>query len=448
MIDESPAKRRSGFRIGRRTIDPDGLFALAIFLPLLFVAHLATLAAAFVAALTAIYLVVRRKGLAGRLRPRAFLLVAPALAMLSMLWSEAPRETFGFAAQLGLTALAGLLLSSAPRQETVIRGMTLAFVTYVAVAVVADGRVGAGGEAFAGLTEGRNLLVDIASTGLLISMAAVLMAIRRRSWIWVATGGIAMSIDLYAVVAARSAGALLSLGLGVGAMCALTPLIRARPLLRGWLTAAVALCLVAGGLSYRTLVSGMVRLRADLFDKDATLAGRADLAHGAADLIRAKPMLGRGYYASWRQGDTGAEGFGRYFGIEDRGDFTFHNTLVDILVMLGWLGVVVIALVVLIAMAAILRRFVARPDLPLVFWISLLLYYVSRTPIETMGIAPLDVSTVLTFGALGAAFGGARPTTVTRRRPAVRRPVLQLLAWEVERTGPAASISPPSPPSP
>ncbi|MDP3101705.1 MAG: O-antigen ligase family protein [Phenylobacterium sp.] len=415
------------------------MFALAIFLPLLFIVQLATLGAAFVAALTPIYLFVRRKGLVRALLPRAFLLIVPAFAMLSVLWSEAPRETFRFAAQLGLTALAGLLLSSAPRQETVIRGMTLAFFTYVAVAVLAGGRVGigvgTGGEALAGLTESKNLLGDIASTGLLVSMAAVMMAIRSRSWTWVAIGGLAMGLDLYAVVAARSAGALLGLGMGVGAMCALTPLTKVGPLLRGWLTGAVALCLLAGGLGYRTIVAGMINLGADLFDKDPTLTGRTYLWYRAADLIHEKPMLGRGYYAFWRQGNTDAEGLWRYFGIESRGGFTFHNTLVDILVTLGWLGVVVIAVVVLIAMAAILRRFVARPDLSLVFWISILLYQMARTPIETIGIAPFYFSTVLTFGALGAAFGGVRQVTVARRRPVVRRPVLQLRAWEVDRTG-------------
>ena len=49
-------------------------------------------------------------------------------------------------------------------------------------------------------------------------------------------------------------------------------------------------------------------------------------------------MLGRGYYAFWRQGNLDAEGLWRYFGIDSRGGFTFHNTLVDILVTLGWIG--------------------------------------------------------------------------------------------------------------
>lgn len=443
VIDQTSPERSPGFRIGRLKFDADGIFALAIFLPLLFIVQLATFGAALVAALTPVYLFVRRRGLVRVLLPRAFLFIVPAFAMLSILWSEAPKETFRFAAELALTALAGILLSSARRQDMVIRGMTLAFLIYVAVAVVAGGRVGigvgAGGDAFSGLTQSKNLLGDIASTGLLVSMAAVMMAVRDRRWIWLAVGGIAVGLDLYAVIAARSAGALLGLGLGMGAMFALAPLIKAGPIMRGWLTSAVVLCLVAGGLGYRTLAAGMISLGANLFDKDPTLTGRTYLWYRAADLIREKPMLGRGYYAFWRQGNIDAEGLWRYFGIDNRGGFTFHNTLVDIMVTLGWLGVVVIVGVALIGLIAILRRFVLRPDLSLVCWISILLYQMARTPIETIGIAPFYFSTVLTFGALGAAFGRIQRVSAPRRRPVVRRPVLQLRAWQVERA--ATSIA-------
>ena len=438
VVDQGTRERLFGFRIGRLAIDADGLFALAIFLPLLFIAQLATLGAALFAVLAPIYLFVRRKGLVRVLLPRAFLFIVPAFAMLSTLWSEAPQETFRFAVELALTVLVGLLLSSARRPDMVIRGMTLAFLAYVAVAVVAGGRVGigavAGGDALSGLTQSKNLLGDIASTGLLISMAAVMMAIHSRRWIWVAIGVLAMAVDLYAVVAARSAGAMLGLGIGVGAMCALAPLTKAGPLLRGWLTGAVAICVVAIGLGYRTVAAAMINLGADLFDKDPTLTGRTYLWYRAADLIGEKPMLGRGYYAFWRQGNIDAEGLWRYFGIESRGGFTFHNTPIDIVVTLGWIGLVVIAAVMLIGMVAIVRRFVGHPDLSLVLWISVLLYQIARMPIETIGIAPFYFSTVLMFGALGAAFGGVRQAATIRHRPVVRRPVLQLRAWQVDST--------------
>jgi exopolysaccharide production protein ExoQ len=185
--------------------------------------------------------------------------------------------------------------------------------------------------------------------------------------------------------------------------------------------------LLAVGLSYRWLAATMIEMGASIFDKDPTLTGRTYLWYRAADLIREKPFLGRGYYAFWLQGNTDAEGLWRYFGIQERGGFTFHNTLVDILVTLGWAGAALIAIVALIGVIALIRRFVTRPSLPLVFWMAVLLYQLARTPIETIGIAPFYFSTVLAYGALGAAFARARTANIPFAHPQVR----QLRAWTV-----------------
>jgi exopolysaccharide production protein ExoQ len=190
----------------------------------------------------------------------------------------------------------------------------------------------------------------------------------------------------------------------------------------------VAVVLLAVGLSYRWLAAAMIEMGASIFDKDPTLTGRTYLWYRAADLIREKPFLGRGYYAFWLQGNTDAEGLWRYFGIQERGGFTFHNTLVDILVTLGWAGAAVIAVVALVGVFALIRRFVTRPSLTLVFWMAVLLYQLARTPIETIGIAPFYFSTVLAYGALGAAFARARgPKAAQVAHPQVR----QLKAWTI-----------------
>lgn len=428
LIDQAPSETRVPSRLG---LDTDGMFALALFLPLLFIAQLGPLGAAIFAGLTPVYLIARREGLTHILVVRSFLFLIPAFALLSVVWSEAPVETFKFSIELTLTILAGILLSSAPRQTSVLRGLTLAFLIYVATAVVSGGRVGigvgAGGEAFSGLTSSKNLLADIASTGFIVSIATLLMAVRDRAWPWLVLAGLGAALDIYAVAGARSAGALLGLGMAVAAISALAPLILAGKMLRGWLTGAVALSLFIGGLFYRTLSAAMIEFGANLFDKDPTLTGRTYLWYRAADLIREHPMLGRGYYAFWRQGNLDAEGLWRYFGIDSRGGFTFHNTLVDILVTLGWIGAGVIAMIVLIGVVALVRKFVRQPTLALVFWIALFLYQLARTPIETIGIAPFYFSTVLAFGALGAAFSRSR-----RRVAAVRsgpRPAVPVSAW-------------------
>jgi exopolysaccharide production protein ExoQ len=429
-------------------IDADGAFAFILFLPLLFMAQLGMIGAAAFGALVPLYVFVRRERLLRTLWPRLFLFLIPALALFSVLWSQAPKETFKTAIELGLTVMAGLMLSSARDQGAVIKGLALAFMTYVVSAIAFGGTVaigvGAGGEAFSGLTGSKNLLGDIASAGLIISIATLMLGLRHKQPLWVMLAGAAILLDLYVVLAARSAGALLGLGMGAGAMIALSTLLPAPRALRGFLTAAVALCLIGAGLSYRWLASTLITAGAEIFDKDPTLTGRTYLWYRANDLIVEKPMLGRGYEAFWIQGNVDAEGLWRYFGIQERGGFTFHNTAVELLVSLGWVGLVLTALVALIGAAFLVRRFVEKPSIALVCWISLFLYMVARTPIETIGISPFYFSTCLAFAALGAAFGRVqlpRRAHAPYRAPNVieLRPVdYSVAGWANTRAAPAA----------
>ncbi|MGA0606733.1 O-antigen ligase family protein [Phenylobacterium sp. VNQ135] len=398
-----------GWRLGALRLDADGVFAFLMFLPLLFIAQLQMIGAAALVAIIPAYAWIRRERLVRTMLPRAFLFLLPAFALFSVVWSEAPKESFKLAIELGLTVLGGLLLTSARDQGAVLRGLALAFLAYVAASIAFGGSVavgvGAGGYAFSGLSGSKNLLGDIASAGMIISVALAMLAIKQRNLIWLGVAGVAMLLDLYVVVAARSAGALLGLGLGVGALLALAPLLAVGKAVRGWLTGAVALCILAGGLSYRWLTQTMIEVGAQVFDKDPTLTGRTYLWYRAADLIQEKPVLGRGYYAFWQQGNMDAEGLWRYFGIEERGGFTFHNTGVELLVTLGWVGLILFAAVALIGVIALVKRFVERPSIALLCWMSLLLYMLARTPIETIGVAPFYFSTVLGFAALGAGFG-------------------------------------------
>lgn len=428
-----PAEPATGPRIGSLTLDLDGLFAFAIFVPLLFIAEWGALAAAAVAVLTPAYLFLRRETLLQALLPRAFLLLIPLFALFSVAWSEAPGETFKLSLELGITIVAGLGLSSARQPVAVLKGLAAAFLIYILVALavgksVAVG-VGAGGYAFSGLSGSKNLLGDIASTGMIVSLAIFIIGLRRREWLWSLGAFAAMAVDLYVVVATRSAGALLGLGLGVAALLALAPLVAVGRAVRAWLTGAVAVCLIAIGLSYRWLTQALIDFGAQVFDKDPTLTGRTYLWYRAADLIQEKPALGRGYYAFWVQGNIDAEGLWRYFGIDERGGFTFHNTAVELLVTLGWVGLILCAIIALIGVFMLIRRFVQRPSLALVCWIAILLYQVARMPIETIGVAPFYFSTLLMFAAFGAGFGRVRATAPQFVAPTIQPTDHASAAW-------------------
>lgn len=416
--------RRLAARARLVRLDVDGVFSLLMFLLLLFSLQLGTLGAALLSLVILAYGAALWRRLWAVLVPRTFLLVVPGFALLSVFWSQAPGDSAKFALEFALTVLAGLLLSAARNPHAVFRGMAGAFLIYVCAAIAFGHQtaVGAqGGQAFSGLSDGKNLLADIAATGLLISLGVAAHAVQRGQVGWALAGFGAALVQFYAVASAHSAGALLGLGFGLMALAGLLAVYRTGVGLRAILVGFLCVCLVVGAASYEWLSTQLIELGADLFDKDPTLTGRTYLWYRADQLIAERPLLGRGFYAFWLQGDTDAEGLWRYAGITSRGGFSFHNTGVEILVQLGWFGLVTVLLTVLIGLGLLLRRFIRRPNLALCIWMSILLYELVRTPIEAVGMAPFYFSTILTFAALASALGSGKAETASEPAPDERR---------------------------
>ena len=430
VIETRPHPREEGFEIGRTGIDIDGLFAFGLVLPMLYLSQWTSLGAATIAAMVPAYMFLRRERLMKVMTPRAFLLLVPAFAMFSVVWSAYPKESLRHSIELGITVMAGLLLSSARNQTAVLRGIACAYAIYIVHSLIAGGTVivgvGMGGDAFSGLTESKNLEADIASCGVVATTIMVATSLQRRSWLWALGGLAAIALELYCAFAARSAGAVLGLAIAVTAFAVLIPLVYAGKTIRAWLTSMVVILLPVAAANFQTLSQEMIRLGATIFDKDSTLTGRTYLWYRAADLIKEHPIFGRGYDAFWVQGNTDAEGLWSFFGIADRSGFTFHNTYVQTLVELGWVGMAVVAITVLVGMIFLVRRFIDKPSLPLVFWIGILLYELARTPIEVVGTLPFYFSTAYVFGALGAAFRREHP-----RKPGVQLPTVASIATPV-----------------
>jgi exopolysaccharide production protein ExoQ len=430
VIETRQPASEERFELGRTGLDIDGLFAFGLFLPMLYLTQWTSLGAAAIAAAVPAYMFMRRERLVKVMTPRLFLLALPAFALFSVVWSLYPKESLRHSIELGITVMAGLLLSSGRNQTAVLRGIACAYAIYVVHALVAGGTVivgvGMGGDAFSGLTESKNLEADIASCGVVVTTIVVIMALQRRSWVWALGGLAAIAVELYSAFAARSAGAVLGLGMALIAFAVVIPLIYAGKTVRAWLTSMVVILLPVAAASYQTLSQAMIQFGATVFDKDPTLTGRTYLWYRAADLIKDHPVFGRGYDAFWVQGNTDAEGLWSFFGIADRSGFTFHNTYVQTLVELGWVGLTVAIITVLVGVVFLVRRFIQKPNLPLVFWIGILVYELVRTPIEVVGTLPFYFSTAYVFGALGAAFSRERA-----RKPAVQLPAMASIASPV-----------------
>jgi exopolysaccharide production protein ExoQ len=398
-------RRRKPIWIDLRTFSLDGVYSFVMFLAMLFVQQAGSLSGVVMAGLPLLYMAIRRRQMGDVLATRWVLLLAPLFTILSVVWSEDPGVSGKYGVEMLLTAAAGIGLSAATRPTAVIKGACLAFALYVAVALgfghsVGIG-VGDGGEAFAGLSDGKNLLADIASTGALLSLTTLFIGVRQKRPFWGMFGLVAVAAEIYVIVLARSAGAVLGL---TGAGVALLGLMLLSALPRAGRIGAITLLMVSAGVfaaMVRNLGSLLIGFGEQMFDKDPTLTGRTYLWYRAHDLIAEKPLFGRGFYAFWRQGNTDAEGLWQYAGIVGRSGFNFHNALVELMVQLGIIGAAVFCIVGLIGLLGLVRQMVERPSLPLCFWGAYMLYVLVRAPLEAVGYAPFYFSTCLLFAAAG-----------------------------------------------
>jgi len=394
--------------------DSDGFFAFAVVATMLFgAAMFGTVSAVAIAATAVVYFMLRLPQLGEILAARALILVIPIFAVFSVLWSQYPVDTFKYSLEFALTVGIGLLLSAAPYPKAVLWGLFLAFASYVLAAVAFGQTVDVGNygqTAFSGLTLGKNLMGDIAATGALLSLACVVAAIEDRRPFRVLAALAVTVLEMYVLLKARSAGALLGM---VPAMLALIFSLALRPARLTMRLIATVFMSFAAAFMAVAYGSAVVQDSMTLFDKDPTLTGRTYLWQRAADFIAENPALGTGFNGFWVQGNPDAEGLWRFAGISDRMGFSFHNTLIELLVNIGWIGVCVFALVAIVCSVLLVRRVMMRPSLALCFWLSLLVYEFVRMPVEAIGTSPFSYGTVLLFAGLGVALP-ARRTAAAR----------------------------------
>jgi exopolysaccharide production protein ExoQ len=76
------------------------------------------------------------------------------------------------------------------------------------------------------------------------------------------------------------------------------------------------------------------------FNKDVTLTGRTIIWAKADDWIAKSPVIGHGYRAFWTSGSSDSLGILHLGGLTDFRGFQLHNTVKEIRVDTGWLGLI------------------------------------------------------------------------------------------------------------
>jgi len=365
---------------------------------------LAALGAALFLGLWALVILARGPVVWGLVTRHPGLLALPLLALTSVLWSAYPGASARAAVQLLLTAGLGVL---AARMLSP-RGFVSAVVVSLGVGALlclAFGRYVpdpfTGTSPFVGIFAAKNSMAFFMALLVVFGAAAALDRGQPLPIRLIGAGALVLALPL--LVLARSAGALVTTVLALGALLGGLLLGRMRAAERAVLGAAAIIIalpflLLLVALTLGGTVGEVAReFITGVLGKDLTLTGRTGLwAHAAAQIER-QPWLGLGYQAFWQQGNPWAEGLWRAFHIQSRAGFHFHNTFIDTAVTLGLVGAAMIAWLLLMGVWRSLRRVLAEPSFATAALLASATCLLARAFVEVDTTYPFAIGTFLLF---------------------------------------------------
>ncbi len=343
------------------------------------------------------------------------ILIIPAFALASWVWSVAPGSTVRYGLMFTITVLSGVVMATCLDRRAVLAGVFFAYAMFLFSGILIGDtkRDGTSGEvAFIGMASSKNMAGSSSAIAILLSLACMSLAQQIRSFPLLILSCLLLPVALYSLYMALSAGALI--GGGAAVLC-IGLWILSQRLSR---QARASILLVIGIMVFAALATVEYWLPV-VFDfvisgsgKDAGLTGRVYLWRKADQLIAQQPWLGRGFAAFWIQGNFDAEAIWRDFFINNRTGFNFHNTAKEILVHLGWVGFGLYVTIGIVALGSLIWRTMVRPDPARIFFCAWMVYFILRTYFESMGMAQMYAETILTYAALTLGFADDdMPTT-------------------------------------
>ncbi|MBB2971364.1 O-antigen ligase [Mesorhizobium sp. RMAD-H1] len=322
-------------------------------------------------------------------------------ACLSFTWSAAPAVTLRASIQYMTTIVCALIASRTIDTRTFASGISLG-VGLVLLYSLAFGQYHYdaldGSYSFVGAFSSKNQLGFFASLGLYFVFASFFVL--RTSLLWRCIALPLGVLSGYCMVASSSATSIIAtlatfmVVVTVGLVLKFSPRNRRAFFIIG-LVIAIAIAIVA-------LNAGVVGMILGAFGKDTTLTGRTYLWDQGLRAAHEAPILGVGYYAYWVQGFSEAERLWDEFYIASRGGFHFHNTYIEVLVELGYVGLVLISLIMLRVLFGYLRRLLTEsytPQAHLMFGIAILLLIRSFFEIDFM--TPYTIGAFLLYYSAG-----------------------------------------------
>jgi exopolysaccharide production protein ExoQ len=271
-----------------------------------------------------------------------------------------------------------------------------------------------------GLNDSKNEQADIVGNGFLITVLVFCVGLSGRRALQCGLALITGVAQVYATLAARSAGAVGGLIFALGVFALLLTFRKAGGRGRRVIVGIASVGAVVMAMTFLWFTDDVLTWLSVAFGKDVTLTGRTYLWERASELLLEHPLVGQGFGAFWQQGNLDAEGLWRFAHITDRTGFNFHNTAYDVLIELGWCGLLLFLVSVVKGFASVAAGYVRRPSMLNCYWLSVGAFLLVRMPIETIGIYEFYFSTVLLFAIFGSA--AAEPRIIRLRAPLAGQP--------------------------
>lgn len=399
-------RAEAGLGLGRDSPIIDVLIVVVPIGALLFNLIVGPLTPILVMATVGAYALFRYERLVNVLGSTWPLLLLPLFCLVSAAWSEAPAATIRYGMLYLITVLTATLIGAGTSRISALRGLQLVFSTYLILSLLLGRWTnwGDGSYAYAGLAGSKNAAGDAAAIGLLISATTLFWAIGQRRPGWALIAILTIPVAVYSLVVAKSTGALVAAVLALA--CLLLWLVSRR-------FALTTRTILFGVTLFGTIVVlATTPIWVDLvFDsiltasgKDAGLTGRADLWQVADRLIAQKPILGLGYNAFWVQGNLDAERLWKLLQVPSGSPFNFHNTPRDLLVNIGFVGLILYTVVWLAASIRLLWRTMLAPDYFGIFCSAMLVFVAPRVYFELVGFSNMHFPTMVLLISVACGF--------------------------------------------
>lgn len=343
-------------------------------------------------------------------------LLFAAYVCFSVFWSQAPGTT----ARTAIQYFSHIACAYVAARTVSVRTLTIGALVGIFVVMLYSLKVGQYSEDvldgtynFVGAFASKNQIGFVASLGIYFSIV-FLAFLRRGRLSFILTVPIVL-LSAYLLVVSHSATSMASIPavLALVALLAMSKLLSRRYRRVIFLVGAGLLVVVA----FVALNLGLMDFVLGIFGKDSTLTGRTYLWEQGWDTVQRSPILGVGYAAYWVQGFAEAERLWNEFYITTRTGFHFHNTYIEALVELGFVGATMIAFIMLRTLyghvsAVIFRAWQAES----VVLIGVMVLLLIRSFVEVEILNPYIMGSFLLYFSF---FKLARlPVTRARRAPA------------------------------